>query len=158
MFTKFLKLCFKNCYEKKKHFSKMCFLHFGWFAKNCSRLLQKHLSCLYITETVLKQNARKILFYRKQSKCSRKLFQVIFPDHSLHSIFSCYYNSIDLKRQSEVSGLLPDTSSLDQKLFFFSSDENGSTLFHIGFHEFGRSFRQFCTCSITPKKGTDSKK
>ena len=35
-----------------------------------------------------------------------------FHFNSLHLIFPCYYCSINLKRQSQHSGLRPDTSSL----------------------------------------------
>ena len=35
----------------------------------------------------------------------------------LHRIFSCYYSSIDIKRQWKHLGLCPDTSSLAENCF-----------------------------------------
>ena len=44
-------------------------------------------------------------FYKK-SQIKKKSFFL------LHLVFSCYYYFIDFKRQSEHSGLSPDTSNL----------------------------------------------
>ena len=65
-----------------------------------------------------------------------KFEQKNFIFYLLHLIFSCYYCSIDLKRQSEHSGTRPDTSSFVVPTFdtkvteyffsgwvFFSSDK-----------------------------------
>ena len=47
-------------------------------------------------------------YFHKKSQINKKSFLMI------HLIFSSHYCSIDLKRQSEHSGLRPDTSSLVQ--------------------------------------------
>ena len=52
-------------------------------------------------------------FHKKFQFLEKKIF-ILF----LHLIFKCYYCSINLKRQSEHSGLCPDTSSL--VLFHFN--------------------------------------
>ena len=44
-------------------------------------------------------------FYKKSQIKKKNLF-------FLHLVFSCYYCFIDFKRQSEHSGLSPDTSNL----------------------------------------------
>ena len=46
-------------------------------------------------------------FHKKFHILEKKIFFVLF-----HWFFKCYYCSINLKRQSEHSGLRPDTSSL----------------------------------------------
>ena len=50
--------------------------------------------------------ARGGMIFRENFKFQKKIHFVL-----LHSIFLCYYSSRNLKRQSEQSGLHPDTSN-----------------------------------------------
>ena len=51
-----------------------------------------------------------VIFTKNLNFFLKKVFFIL--SSFLHSIFSCYYCSINLKRQSEHSGLCLDTSSL----------------------------------------------
>ena len=52
--------------------------------------------------------AREGMIFTKESRILEKTTHF----YSLHLIFSCYYCSIDLKRQSKNLGLRPDKNSL----------------------------------------------
>ena len=77
--------------------------------RNRSKLVQ---GSLYATTDLL-IGAKLITWYViwRVGGCFNKKSQTFL---FLHLNFSCYYCSIDLKRQSEHSGLRPDTSSLVQ--------------------------------------------
>ena len=46
-------------------------------------------------------------FFKKNTNLEKKMFHLILK----HSIFLCFYCSIDVQKQSEHSGLRPDMSS-----------------------------------------------
>ena len=68
-----------------------------------------------------------MIFIEKFSNFRKTFHFVLF-----HLIFPCYYCSINVKRQSELSGLSPDTSSLVQfelkHLYFLNENENRQKL------------------------------
>ena len=52
-----------------------------------------------------------------------KMGQGLEKSHIFTCIFSCYYCSIALKRQSEYSRLRPDTNSLVRYLYYERADD-----------------------------------
>ena len=86
-----------------------------------------------------------IIFIKKISNFREKKFHFIL----FHLIFLCYYCSINLKRQSEHSGLRPDTSSI---VTFFNQVLKLVSLF------FSLLICQACQSRIRDRKQTPGNK
>ena len=83
--------------------------------RNCSKLVKRSLFAII----GLLQGTKSILLFFVwrvggwfSQKCSNFRKNFFFDFVIFHWIFKCYYCSINFKRQSEHSGLRPDTSSL----------------------------------------------